>query len=100
MTLKGADKVLRGIRLEVQKQSLKAVDSSKRKLLVELQESTPVDTGEARDGWRVTSKGLENDVEHIIALNEGHSPQAEPNFIEHSVLKLGLKINGSIVQFK
>ncbi len=100
MTLKGADKVLRGIRLEIQRQSQKTVDSSKRKLLKELQESTPVDTGEARDGWKVTGKGLENDVEHIIALNEGHSPQAEPNFIEHSVLKLGLKIKGSIVQFK
>lgn len=61
---------------------------------------TPVDTGEARQGWRdlkVFRKGrklvdgfIKNDVEHISALNNGHSKQAPKYFIEQVLSKIGL----------
>ena len=66
-----------------------------------LERATPVDTGEARDGWKLTERGIENDVEHISYLNEGHSPQADANFIERTVLSVpGIKPNGTIVRLK
>jgi hypothetical protein len=65
-----------------------------------LQVVTPVDTGEARRGWKslkVFRRGRElvdgfikNDVEHITALNNGHSKQAPKYFIEQVLSKIGL----------
>jgi len=61
---------------------------------------TPVDTGEARKGWRTqkvkTSRGrllsatIINDVEHISYLNNGHSKQAPKYFIEQVLMKIGI----------
>lgn len=63
---------------------------------------TPVDSGEARRGWRnnnITLKsisGLErvstisNDVEHIVYLNQGSSKQAPKYFIEQVLSTIGL----------
>jgi len=66
-----------------------------------LVEATPIDTGEARTGWKITERGIENDVEHISYLNQGHSKQADPNFIERTVLATsGVKPNGTIVRLK
>ena len=98
MTLKGAKNVLKRIGLEIDKASTSSLSKAKTALLANLVRDTPVDTGEARDGWRITKIGLENNVDHIVALNEGHSPQADPNFIEHAVLKLGFKVKGSVVK--
>jgi len=55
---------------------------------------TPVDTGEAREGWK-NDKGKEfkviiNDVEHIVYLNNGHSQQAPAYFIEEVLTKIGI----------
>lgn len=60
---------------------------------------TPVDTGEARSGWKnrkVKSFGKEvggfliNNVEHIVFLNDGSSQQAPKFFIEQVLLTIGL----------
>jgi len=63
---------------------------------------TPVDTGEARRGWRNNNStlksiaGLErvatisNDVEHIVYLNQGNSKQAPRFFIEQVLSTIGL----------
>ena len=59
---------------------------------------TPVDTGEARSGWRsrkfidggTTAGIIENPVEHIVYLNNGHSKQAPQYFIEQVLLTIGL----------
>jgi hypothetical protein len=60
---------------------------------------TPVDTGEAREGWynikapSITGDGggyINNPVEHIKPLNNGHSQQAPKFFIEQVLLKIGL----------
>lgn len=59
---------------------------------------TPVDTGEARSGWRnVKRKGINNEVgriinevEHIVPLNNGHSKQAPKYFIEQVLTRIGI----------
>lgn len=66
----------------------------------ELAAATPVDTGEARDGWRVEKTLLghdvKNDVPHIVQLNDGYSKQAPPYFVEGVALKYGTPL-GAIV---
>ena len=63
------------------------------KMVTDLVMETPIDTGEARAGWKVrrTSKGVNitNDVDHITDLNEGSSQQAPSNFIEYTMMKYG-----------
>lgn len=48
---------------------------------------TPVDTGNARAGWSVDTVAMtiENPVDYIDALNNGHSGQAPAGFIENEV---------------
>lgn len=71
------------------------------KVLSDLVDSTPIDTGEARAGWKVTQTSptsfeATNDVEHIVFLNAGSSQQAPSYFIEQTAMKYG-KPNGPIV---
>jgi hypothetical protein len=64
-----------------------------------LRSTTPVDTGEARDGWRVDGDKIVNEVEHISLLNEGASEQAPEHFVERTLLSVrGVKPNGTIVR--
>jgi hypothetical protein len=65
-----------------------------------LRETTPVDTGEARDGWYIDEKGnLVNEVDHISKLNDGHSKQAPAFFIEQTLLtRKGVRPSGTIVR--
>jgi hypothetical protein len=60
---------------------------------------TPVDTGEARSGWKNTKNKsllnnepgfISNEVEHIVYLNNGHSRQAPKFFIEQVLSKIGI----------
>jgi len=61
---------------------------------------TPVDTGEARMGWvdiieknrlgGLTGGFIINEVEHIGALNFGHSQQAPKYFIEQVLVTIGV----------
>lgn len=73
------------------------------KMVDALKDATPVDTGEARDGWHVVDDGktvsVQNKVDHIETLNEGHSEQAGTHFIEQTALSIsGVIPNGVIVQ--
>jgi hypothetical protein len=59
-----------------------------------LVKATPVDTGRARQGWQaetpqnVNEHGtIENNVEYIGVLNDGHSTQAPANFVENVVAR-------------
>ena len=63
---------------------------------LELRKETPIDTGEARDGWEMERAvsvddiaRITNDVEHILLLNQGHSQQAPRYFVESTLLRLG-----------
>lgn len=74
------------------------------KVLRELKEVTPKDTGRAASSWSLSEhsamvlgkpKGkkfvLYNSVPYIKSLNMGHSKQAPPRFIEKTLAKHGLK---------
>lgn len=65
-----------------------------------LKDATPVDTGEARDGWHLDENGnIVNSVEHIESLNDGTSQQAPAYFIEQTLLSVpGIKPRGTIVR--
>lgn len=51
--------------------------------------ATPVDTGEARNGWHSDTQGrqtvVENRVPYINRLNEGWSKQAPAGFVENVI---------------
>jgi hypothetical protein len=73
------------------------------RIVTDLREATPVDTGEARDGWRsfISPSGLTvyNEVEHIDRLNSGSSQQAPAHFIESTVMAVpGVKAKNTIVR--
>ena len=73
----------------------------KARIVSNLRNNTPVDTGTARDGWRVTEEGIINDVPYVDRLNKGSSRQAPSNFIEHTVLAdKDVRVVGAIVQQK
>jgi len=64
-----------------------------------LKAATPIDTGEAREGWHVVGNVIVNDVEHINKLNEGSSKQAPTHFIEKTLLaQEGVTPRGTIVR--
>lgn len=67
-------------------------------LIHDLKAETPVDTGEARDGWHREGRNIVNNVDHIDVLNSGSSEQAPSHFIEQTILKNADVIpNGIIV---
>ena len=73
----------------------------KDKLVEQLKETTPVDTGNARNNWKVTKSGIENETEYLEYLNQGSSKQAPEYFIEKTLLSNRfLKPNGIIVSYK
>lgn len=55
-------------------------------LLEKLKNATPVDTGNARDHWKIKGHDLINDVPYIEQLNAGSSQQAPARFIEATLL--------------
>lgn len=83
--------------LEVQE---KIVQQKREEAIEKLKASTPVDTGEARDGWHLENGAAVNSVEHIANLNSGSSRQAPAYFIEKTLLLNGFKPNGTIVSYK
>lgn len=83
----------------------KAVDAAQTKQIhraVEaLKDATPVDTGNARDGWRYENGAIVNEVDYIDRLNQGTSNQAPAHFIERTLLaQEGISPSGTIVRSK
>ena len=67
------------------------------KMLEDLKDVTPVDTGFARDSWKLVKDNREsvritNSAEYIEHLNRGSSKQAPALFIEKTALKYGKPI--------
>jgi hypothetical protein len=95
----GLERTIKGLDRQLRNEVGAKLDISLEKMRILLADATPVDTGRARDGWRVDGKNLVNDVEYISALNEGHSPQAPSHYIEITLLHVeGVTPNGIIVQ--
>lgn len=73
--------------------------SEMNKILNKLKDATPVDTGLARDSWKVENDAIVNTVEYIDYLNQGSSKQAPSYFIESTVLShKGVSPSGIIVR--
>jgi len=101
VTLKNKHLALKEVKKEIRKDINSQMPIQKRLMVQDLRRNTPVDTGEARDGWHSTLTGIENTVEHINALNDGHSQQAPALFIEKTLLsRKGVKPSGIIVRRK
>lgn len=62
---------------------------------IEIRDTTPIDTGRARRGWRYTPRYklgysghlIQNSVEYIIALDKGHSRQAPNGMVKPALDK-------------
>jgi hypothetical protein len=88
--------------MNLKRELLKHSEAAKNKKALELVEklkaATPVDTGNARDGWEYDGKSIRNDVEYIDALNSGTSTQAPAHFIERTIMEdASISPNGTIV---
>ena len=76
---------------EVAKEATKELHRYAIKAFAGIKRVTPVDTGRARNAWFLdrdkTSVTFTNNVDYIKRLNEGHSKQAPPRFIEQVVFR-------------
>ena len=99
--IKNADSTLKKLLTALQKEKERVLENKVANMVAELKDSTPVDTGFARDNWKysVSYKGLkiENDAPYIELLNHGSSKQAPEFFVERILLKYGRPI-GQIVK--
>jgi len=77
-----------------------------QELVVQLKGATPVDTGNARDHWKVHPVSphryeIQNTVPYIKELNAGSSEQAPAFFIERTVLaNKEVAPDGAVVQYR
>lgn len=62
--------------------------------------ATPVDTGEAQQGWHIKGTSIVNNVSHIEMLNNGHSEQAPAHFIETTLLQNDVIPAGIVITSK
>lgn len=100
---------IKDLRKQVNEVSNAKLLAESQKLVKELRDATPVDTGLAQAAWRaqlehdgksnkVNGKVLiSNWVPYIGYLNRGHSDQAPPHFIERIAASFG-KPRGSILE--
>jgi hypothetical protein len=72
------------------------------KIIDDLVQATPIDTGRARAGWVSRQDGrntiISNDVPYIEDLNNGHSKQAPSYFIEKVLLSHGKAIGAILTK--
>lgn len=101
-TVIGIDAVIAEIAAKAKKTKAQVERDVANEAVKRLKEATPVDTGRARDGWKVDeNNNIVNDVEYIEDLNNGHSQQAASHFIESTLLSVpGVRPNGFIVTHK
>ena len=90
----------------LEKEFLTKLNESKKDVVLKavgrLRRDTPVDTGFAKDHWKVDSKGnIVNETDYLPELNHGSSKQAPAFFIESAMLEdPRLSPNGMIVTYK
>jgi hypothetical protein len=97
----GISQTIKQLEIELEAKRKTAFKEEVHKTLSALKANTPVDTGEARDGWYATDHSIENNVEHVKYLNEGSSQQAPEHFIEQTIINNpNLIVKGIIVREK
>ena len=84
---------------EVNQEVERLAQEERLKLLEELRANTPLETGAAREAWRLEGKSLVNTKDYIDKLNRGSSKQAPSHFIEKTLLSHpGVTPSGTIVR--
>lgn len=104
MKVSGINETMRMLQDAVDRTSKEKLVSESNNLVNALKANTPVDTGAARDNWKVSRTGdsavISNDRNYISELNGGSSQQAPAHFIEKTVLENRNVIsNGTIVEY-
>jgi len=106
ISIRNIDNELLKISVAMRKESEKKIRRIVDRMVSHLVIVTPIDTGYARESWRVEETGkknlpfrVENDAEYIQRLNEGSSKQAPPYFIERVAIQYGKPV-GHIVRTK
>ena len=104
LKIKNFKNELNNIKTKVKETSETEIRKECGKLLNELIEATPIDTGFAREQWRLVKSvdpkyflEFQNSAPYIHYLNMGTSKQAPKYFIEKTVLKRAKPI-GIVVQ--
>jgi hypothetical protein len=104
ITITGIEETFNALKAQLKKEETLALEKESFRLVNNLKNATPVDTGMARDSWRRNNRSdvveVINDIEYIEALNEGHSKQAPSHFIESEALKIGKPIGSITKSFK
>lgn len=99
--IKNVEQTINRIKKEFNANANNSINNKAKVLVDALKEATPIDTGEARNGWKYQNKSILNEVEHIKYLNEGSSVQAPAYFIEKTILsQQGVFPSGTIVVSK
>jgi Bacteriophage HK97-gp10, putative tail-component len=101
--LKDVEKSFRKLTRDSDAERMLKSEIQVQRMVADLRDATPVDTGEARDSWSVSRNGFSWDVintaDHIKYLNEGSSQQAPAHFVEAIALRYGRPL-GTIVDVK
>ena len=100
VTVRGVNAALNQMDSELSVEISREVRESTLAAFGDVTTATPVDTGNARNSWRVnptlTEQGspvpyagqrVENTTDYIESLNDGSSGQAPPRFIETAFLR-------------
>ncbi len=101
MILENTSNTFNDLKKELEKEQIKKEKIVAKRLLENLIQNTPIDTGLARASWSLekTVEGfkLENSVDYIEHLNQGSSKQAPKYFIEKTAIEYGTPL-GQIVE--
>lgn len=100
--VKGLEQTRKKLSIQIKKEINTSKAALLNSLVVKLKDNTPVDTGFARDNWRVDESGnIVNDAPYIDRLNRGSSKQAPAYFVEATLLSdSNVSSNGTIVRYK
>lgn len=105
ITVKGIDSALKKLKRDLNDKKKEQLLPAANRLVADLEEATPKDTGYAASRWEARKVGdkvvVSNDAPYIDDLNRGHSQQAPAYFIEKTVLENKDVIpNGVIVDYR
>lgn len=101
MKITGINDTFAKLAIQLEDANMKELRRVSKLLVADLRDTTPVDTGLARDSWKTETVGktirISNDVEYLKYLNEGSSKQAPAHFVEKAAIKYGTPL-GAITE--
>lgn len=80
---------------KVSKEIDEAFLNKKKEICENIKKITPVKTGRLKEGWKVTDRGIENDVSYASHVSENNK------YVEIATISTeGVKANGTIIRSK